>query len=186
MNPEIQALRPYPMAELQRRKADLRAAGTTLFDFGTGDPVEPTPPFIRAAAQNAIPEISQYPSVAGSESLRCAIRDYAQRRFNVTLDPKTQIIPSAGSKESIFHLPLAFLDAQSEKDSVIFGTPGYPVYETGTLYANGRCLPQVLRAENNYRLNIHAYSAEDLQRTRICWINYPHNPTGACVDPRIP
>ena len=131
MNPKILALQPYPMVELQKRKAELRQKNIPLFDFGTGDPVEPTPEFIRQAFIDAVPVISQYPTVAGTVALRTTIAAYLKRRFAVELDPQSDIIPSAGSKEAVFHLPLAFLDPTTGKDTVIYGTLGYPVYETG-------------------------------------------------------
>lgn len=182
MNPALRALQPYPMVELQRRKAELAAAGKALFDFGTGDPIEPTPTFIREALMAAVPTVSQYPTVAGTPPLRSAVADYVQRRFAVSLSPEQQILPSAGSKEAIFHLPLAFIDPSSEKTAVIFGTPGYPVYEAGTLFAGGQPFPVTLSADNGFRLELCDIAPEILKRCAIVWINYPHNPTGAGID----
>ncbi len=182
MNPALRLLKPYPMAELQARKAALAASGRRIFDFGTGDPVEPTPPFITAALKAAVPTISQYPSVGGTPALRTAVAGYLKRRFSVVADPATQVLPSAGSKEAIFHLAPAFLDPQSAKNTVIFGTPGYPVYESGALFAGGEAYPVVLDGRQNYRLQLERLPAEVLARTAIAWLNYPHNPTGACVD----
>jgi succinyldiaminopimelate transaminase len=170
------------MVELQRRKAELRKAGQRLFDFGTGDPVEPTAPFIRQALLDAVPEISQYPTVAGTVPFRQAVAAYCQRRFAVAIDPDTQVLPSAGSKEAIFHLPLAVIDGNTERNRVIFGTPGYPVYESGTLFANGRPEPQVLERSSGFRLDLTSLPSQTLAETAIAWINYPHNPTGAGVD----
>jgi len=182
MNPALRALKPYPMAELQRRKAELVANGKTVFDFGTGDPIEPTPAFIPQALRAAVPEISQYPSVAGTPALRSAAAGYLKRRFGVTIDAAKQVLPAAGSKEAIFHLPLAFIDPASAKDTVIYGTPGYPVYQAGTLFAGAQEHPVVLTRERGYRLDLTTLPVELLTRTAIAWINYPHNPTGACVD----
>jgi succinyldiaminopimelate transaminase len=182
MNPALRALKPYPMAELQARKAALVKAGKRVFDFGTGDPIEPTPPFIPEALKQALPAISQYPSVAGTQTLRQAAADYLARRFGVRLDAATQILPSAGSKEAIFHLPLAFLDPASGRDTVIHGTPGYPVYQSGTLFVGGREHPVILERARGYRLELDRLPRELLARTAIAWLNYPHNPTGACVD----
>jgi len=182
MNPALRALKPYPMAELQARKDALRAAGTEIHDFGTGDPIEPTPAFIPAAMRAAVPTVSQYPSVAGTPALRQAVAGYVQRRFAVTVDPSTQVLPSAGSKEAIFHLALAFLDPASGRDLVVFGTPAYPVYESSALFAGGRPHPVVLQRAHGFRLDLSALPAAELKRTAIAWLNYPHNPTGACVD----
>ncbi|MBA3697634.1 MAG: succinyldiaminopimelate transaminase [Planctomycetes bacterium] len=182
MNPALRALKPYPMAELQRRKTELAASGKTVFDFGTGDPIEPTPAFIAHALRNAVPEISQYPSVAGTPTLRTAAAGYLKRRFGVTVDGTKQVLPAAGSKEAIFHLPLAFIDPATTKDTVIYGTPGYPVYQAGTLFAGAKEYPVVLTRERGYRLDLASVPVDVLKRTAIAWINYPHNPTGACVD----
>lgn len=182
MNPELQALRPYPMVELAARKEALRAAGRRLFDFGTGDPIEPTPSFIPEALRAAVPVVSQYPSVAGTPELRAAAAAYLERRFGVRLDPARAILPSAGSKEAIFHLPLAFLDPASGRDTVVYGTPGYPVYEQGCLFAGARRHPVELRASQGYRLELGDLPPALLRRCGIAWVNYPHNPTGACVD----
>ena len=181
MNPALRALRPYPMAELQERKAALRAAGVPLYDFGTGDPIEPTATGIRQALIDAVPAVSQYPTVRGPEEFRQAVADYLQRRFAVAID-SAAILPSAGSKEAIFHLPLACIDPASGKDGVIYGTPGYPVYQAGTLFAHGQPQPITLTAEQGFRLELAELPTATLQRAAICWLNYPHNPTGACVD----
>lgn len=182
MNPALRALMPYPMVELQRRKQELRTAGRRLFDFGTGDPVEPTPTFIRNALLHAVPEISQYPSVAGTTHLRQAVADYVARRFSVALDPDQHLLPSAGSKEAIFHAALAFIDPASGRDTVIYPTPGYPVYQAGTLFAHGSPHPVTLSPDNNFLLELGDIPTETLQRCAMAWINYPHNPSGIGVD----
>lgn len=182
MNNNLRALKPYPMAELQARKAMLVKAGKPVFDFGTGDPIEPTPAFIPEALRQAVPEVSQYPSVAGTPALRRAAADYMQRRFGVAIEAEKQVLPSAGSKEAIFHLPLAFLDASSTKNTVIYGTPAYPVYQAGTLYANGVEYPVRLERSRGFRLELERLPPSTLDQCVIAWLNYPHNPTGACVD----
>lgn len=182
MHPALRTLKPYPMAQLQARKAAVVAAGRTLHDFGTGDPVEPTPSFIPEALRQAVPAVSQYPSVAGTPALRQAAAAYLARRFGVTLDAATQVIPSAGSKEAIFHLALAFLEPESGRDTIVYGTPAYPVYQSSALFAGGREHAVTLRRDQGYRLELGDLPGDLLARTAIAWINYPHNPTGACVD----
>lgn len=182
MNPTLLGLQPYPMVELQKRKAELKKKGIPLYDFGTGDPVEPTPEFIRHAFRESVPDISQYPTIAGGSMFRETVAAYIQRRFAVGLNPDTDILPSAGSKEAVFHLPMAFLDPNSPKDTVVYGSPGYPVYEAGTLFANGQRHCVTLTAEQGFRLELEDIDPEVLKRTAIVWINYPHNPTGAGVD----
>ncbi|WP_457621865.1 succinyldiaminopimelate transaminase [Persephonella sp.] len=180
MNRTIRSLKPYPMEELNRIKAELKDKGIKIYDFGTGDPKEPTDPKIRQALIDAVPEVSQYPSVAGRKELREAVSRWFLNRFGVKLDPDSQIIPSNGSKEAIFHFPLVFIDTDiPEKNKVIFGTPAYPVYERGTLYAGGVPVPVPLREEDGFLLRLDKLDKSLLEETKIVWINYPHNPTGA-------
>ncbi len=182
MNKILKSLKPYPMEELNRIKKELKEKGIKIYDFGTGDPKEPTNKKIREALINAVPEVSQYPSVAGRKELRETISKWFKKRFNVELDAETEIIPSAGSKEAIFHFPLVFIDSEEQKNRVIFGTPAYPVYERGTLFANGNPYPVQLKEEDEFLLRLDKIEKSVLEETKIVWINYPHNPTGAVAS----
>jgi len=178
MNEALRNLKPYPMVELARRKAEIVARGIEVLDFGTGDPVEPTSPIIRAALSAAVPEISQYPSVVGLPVLRQAFADWFRRRFGVTLDPEREVMPSRGSKEAMFHLPLVLVDPSEERRGVVYPDPGYPVMSIGSLYAQADLHPVAMTAANDYRMDPAAIDPEVLARARIVWLNYPHNPTG--------
>ena len=176
LNPVLAQLPAYPLARLDERRRELEERGTRLFDFGTGDPREPTDERIRQALVEGVPEVSQYPSAAGTKGLREAFTAFMRRRHGVTLDPDTEVLPAAGSKEAIFHAPLAFLHPSHERRGVAYGTPGYPVYERGTLFAGGEPLPVRLRKESSFLLSTGSL---DPAKTRALWINYPHNPTAA-------
>ncbi len=182
MNKILKSLKPYPMEELNKLKKELKQKGIKIYDFGTGDPKEPTDEKIRKALINAVPEVSQYPSVAGKKELREAISEWFKNRFNINLNPETEIIPSAGSKEAIFHFPLVFIDSEENKKKVIFGTPAYPVYERGTLFANGIPHPIQLKEKDKFLLRLDKVEKSILEETKIVWINYPHNPTGAIAS----
>jgi LL-diaminopimelate aminotransferase len=182
LNPLLSTLGAYPAEALHAEKRALLAAGREVFDFSVGDPLEPTDPRIVAAFQGAVPAVSQYPTIAGEDDGRAACAEWVARRFGVTLDPARELLPSAGSKEAIFHLPLAFLDPHGPRRRVLFGTPAYPVYERGTRFAGGEPWAVELRAEQGYRLEPWELPAAQLAETAVLWINYPHNPTGATVD----
>lgn len=171
------------MDRLFKAKEKLKKAGQNIYDFGTGDPREPTDIRIREALIRAVPEVSQYPTVKGRKDLREAISSWFHERFKVSLDSETEIIPTAGSKEAIFHFPLVFLDTDTEKRTVIYGTPAYPVYERGTLFAGGKPYPVELNYDEQFLLRLDKLPKEILERTAIVWINYPHNPTGAIAPP---
>ncbi|RUM42398.1 MAG: succinyldiaminopimelate transaminase [Desulfurobacterium sp.] len=179
MNGRIRSLKAYPMDRLIKAKEELKKAGKKIYDFGTGDPKEPTAPAIRRALIEAVPEVSQYPTVKGRKDLREAIAKWFKNRFGVDLNPETEVIPTAGSKEAIFHFPLVFIDTDTKKRRVIYGTPAYPVYERGTLFAGGDPYPVELCYEDGFLLRLDRVPKSILEETAIVWINYPHNPTGA-------
>ena len=179
LNPVLEKQGEYPLLQMDESRRKLEERGADLFDFGTGDPREPTDPQIRQALIEAVPETSQYPSASGRKDLREAFRGWAKRRHDVGLDPETEVLPAAGSKEAIFHAPLAFLHPSHNRRGVVYGTPGYPVYERGTLFAGGVPLPVRLKKENGFLLPVEEI---DPEKTRALWINYPHNPTGAAAS----
>jgi acetylornithine aminotransferase len=179
VNPVLEALPANLMVQLDERRKALLAQGKRLFDFGLGDPLEPTPSFIRDAMVRAVPEISQYPNPYGTESLRAAAVAYLKRRFGLRLDPDTQIVPATGAKETIFHLPLAFANPAGPRRKVVMPDPGYPTYEVGTRFAGLTPVKHPLTARNRFLLEPDEVGEATLRETLIFWISYPHNPTGA-------
>jgi acetylornithine aminotransferase len=170
------------MVELDERRKALVSQGKRLFDFGLGDPKEPTPAFIREALRAAVPEVSQYPSAFGTPSLRRAAAAYLQRRFGVSVDPETQVLACAGAKEAVFHLPLAFA-GDPERPLVVMPDPGYPTYEVGARFAGLQPVKVPLTPRRRFLLEPEDVGEAVLARTLVFWISYPHNPTGA-VAPR--
>src|SRR5271154_5223687 len=132
----LQRIPPYLFAELERKIAAKRAAGIDVISLGIGDPDTPTFAPIVAAAQRAVadPSTHQYPSNRGRSEFREAVAAFYERRFGVTLDPETEVMPAIGAKECIFNLNLAFLNPG---DAVLASDPGYPVYTGGPLLAGG-------------------------------------------------
>lgn len=178
----IAALPPYLFAELDKRVAETRAKGVDVISFGIGDPDRPTPAHIVEAGQKAMadPATHQYPSYYGMPQFREAVAAYYQRRFNVTLDPATEVLPLIGSKEGIAHLATAFIDPG---DSLLIQDPGYPVYQTAALLAGGVPVPLPLNAGNNFVPELDKVSEQDAGASKVLWINYPSNPTSAVCSP---
>ncbi|MBK8098396.1 MAG: aminotransferase class I/II-fold pyridoxal phosphate-dependent enzyme [Planctomycetes bacterium] len=181
MNDRLRKLQTYPMVALERRKHDLLAKGLTVFDFGTGDPREPTPALIRQAFLDGTPTVSQYPSVAGHPAMRQAAAGYLQRRFGITIDADRELLPTLGSKEAIFHLPMILVQVPSEKDLVVYGEPAYPVFEIGALFAEAWTYPVALSTANRYLMDPDLLPESVLRRAAVVFLNYPHNPTGQCL-----
>ena len=169
----------YPFVRLEEERRRLEADGVPVIDFGKGDPNEPTDPRIRQALVENLTERSSYPLAQGLPELRAAVARWCSRRFGVTLDPDTEIVPTLGSKEAIFSLAQVLVDPQSEKRLVLYTEPGYPVYERGALFAGAEPLALPLRAENGFLPDLDAVDDDTWRRTAILWMNYPNNPTGA-------
>ena len=178
----IEKLPPYLFAEIDRKIAEAKARGADIISFGVGDPDLPTPPHVVEALAEASRDATthRYPSYTGMPEFRSSIASWYQRRFGVTLDPDDEVQPLVGSKEGIFHLPVAFIDPG---DVALVPDPGYPVYETGTILAGGEAVLMPLTVENGFRPDLAAISTEVAERARVMWLNYPSNPTAACVDP---
>jgi len=177
----IQKLPPYLFAELDRKVSEARAGGVDVISFGIGDPDRPTPAHIVEAGRKAMadPSTHQYPSYYGMPEFRAAVAGYYKRRFGVSLDPGSEVLPLIGSKEGIAHLATAFVDPG---DSLLIQDPGYPVYQTAALLAGGvsRALP--LTAEDGFLPRLDRVTEEDAANSKVMWINYPSNPTSAVCD----
>jgi len=176
INPVLAEMAVYPFTRLEEERRRLLAAGVDVIDFGKGDPNEPTDPMIRRAVVEALPERAPYPLAQGLPELREAAAGWLQRRFGVSLDPETEIVPTYGSKEAIFSLALVLGTAGRV---VAFGEPAYPVYERGALFAGAGVQTLPLRRENSFLPDLGELDDD----VALVWVNYPHNPTGA-VAPR--
>ena len=185
MNQRLRNLQTYPMVRLEERKKELAARGAKIFDFGTGDPREPTPSVIRDAFLRGTPEVSQYPAIAGKPTMRRAAAAYLQRRFGVGIDPDRELLPTQGSKEAVFHLPMTFVEIPSEKDLVVYGVPAYPVFEIGALFAEAWTYEMPLHANNRYLMDPDSLPEQTKRRAAIVFLNYPHNPTGQELSPEL-
>ena len=179
LNPVFAQLGDYPIAQIQMRARDLRDAGLPVIDFSIGDPREPTPSFIVDALSASVPPISQYPTAAGLLELRQAIAGYVKRRFDIDVDPATQVIPTSGAKEAIFNTPFAFIDRDAG-DAVVYPTPGYPVYERGSLFAGATVYPIALSGD--FILRAEQIPEEAWDRARLVWTCSPHNPAGSVAS----
>ncbi|MGH2913236.1 MAG: LL-diaminopimelate aminotransferase [Solirubrobacteraceae bacterium] len=171
---------PYLFAELERKIAAKKAAGVDVISLGIGDPDRPTPPLIVEAMQEAVtePQTHQYPSNKGRADFREALSDFYARRFDVTIDPTTEVIPAIGAKEAIFNLNLAFLD---QRDVALASDPGYPVYTGGPLLVGAEPVVMPLVPDLGFVPDLDAIDAETAKRAKLMYLNYPNNPTGAVV-----
>jgi acetylornithine aminotransferase len=179
LSPALAATGTYPFVKLEEAKRRVAADGVRLIDFGKGDPREPTDPIVREALVAGLTEISSYPLAEGLPELRGAIAAWCERRFDVELDPDTEVIPTYGSKEAIFLLAQMVVDRDSDRRLVVTTEPGYPVPERGAAFAGADVLQLPLLAENAFLPDLDSVSPAVWDRAAIVWVNYPNNPTGA-------
>jgi N-succinyldiaminopimelate aminotransferase len=179
LSPALAATGTYPFVKLEQAKRRLAAEGVELIDFGKGDPRERTDPMIRQALADSLTEISTYPLAEGLPELRAAVAGWCDRRFGVTLDPDTEIVPTYGSKEAIFLLAQVVVGRDSDRRLVVTTQPGYPVPDRGALFAGAEVEQLPLLEENSFLVDLEAIPEETWERAAIVWLNYPNNPTGA-------
>ncbi len=178
----IQKLPPYLFAEIDRKKKAAIDRGVDVISLGVGDPDRPTPTHIIDAGQKAMAKAAnhQYPFGAGLLSFRQAIATWMQKRFQVNLDPATEIYSIIGSKEGLGHFPLAFLNPG---DVALVPDPAYPVYKNATLFAGGEPYLMPLKDERQFLPDLKAIPSAILSRAKILFLNYPNNPISA-IAPR--
>ena len=179
VSPILQNQGTYPFLRLSQAAAERRARGLGVFDFGMGDPREPTDPLIIQALKDGVRERMGYPAAVGLPELREAVSSWVGRRFGVHLDPDRHVIPTLGSKEAIFSFAHVVLDIAGGRDTVILGEPGYPVGVRGAQFAGARVVELPLREESGFLFDLDSVSPETWNRTALVWTNYPNNPTGA-------
>lgn len=177
----IKSLPPYPFAAIDRAKLAARKKGVDVVDLGVGDPDLPTPQIIIDALCKAAkdPDNHQYPSYEGKIEFRTAVADWYQQTFGVDLDPESEVLALIGSKEGIAHAPLAFLNPGN---LALIPDPAYPVYKTAVEFAGGTPVILPLKRERGFLPDLDAVTSDQARKSRLIFLNYPNNPTGACAD----
>lgn len=176
----LQALPPYLFIEIDKKKRALMQAGKDVINLGVGDPDLPTHKFIIDEMAKAIydPKNHRYPFDEGVPAFRKAAADFMGRRFKLAagLDADKNVITTIGSKDGIAHLPLAVINPG---DVVLVPQPGYPVYNSGALFAGGVPYIMPLLEKNDFLPDFEAIPEEIKRKARLVWLNYPNNPTAA-------
>jgi len=178
LSDRVKNLPPYLFAAIDKMKQDALAKGIDLIDLSIGDPDIPTPKHIVDAMKKAVENSAhhRYPSYEGMLSYRDAVAGWYKKRFNVSLNPKTEVLSLIGSKEGIGHIPLAFINPG---DVVLVPSPGYPVYPVGTLFAAGESYIMPLKEENGFLPDFKIIPEGVFKKAKLMFLNYPNNPTSA-------
>ena len=177
----INELPPYLFAEIDRRKRQALSQGVDLIDLGIGDPDIPTPSVVveKLLEGASKPANHRYPNSSGMLEFREAVANWYKSRFNVKLDPGTEVVSLIGSKEGIGNMAVAFVDPG---DVVLVASPCYPVYHIGTSFSGGKNFFLPLKRENHFLPDLDAIPPDIAKQAKLLWINYPNNPTAAVAD----
>jgi LL-diaminopimelate aminotransferase len=174
----ISSFEPYFFASLGNKITALKSSGMDVIRIDMGSPDLPPADFIidSLATSARKPDVHGYTATGGSADFRKAVANYYMDRFEVNLDPKTEIIGLIGSKEGIFNLSQVVLNPG---DVALVPDPGYPVYSASGIIAGAEIVNFPLEQKNGFLPDLNAIPQEALKRAKLMWLNYPNNPTGA-------
>ncbi|MCM8781107.1 MAG: aminotransferase class I/II-fold pyridoxal phosphate-dependent enzyme, partial [Candidatus Omnitrophica bacterium] len=178
LSKRIISLPPYLFVEIDKAKRKAKQEGRDIIDLGIGDPDQPTPKHIieRLSQEAFNPSNHRYALDQGLVQLRQAIAVWYKNRFNVELNPDTEILALIGSKEGLAHFPLAFLN---QGDYSLIPDPCYPPYKSGTILAGGKIYLMPLLEDNAFLPDFRMIPLSIRRKAKIMYLNYPNNPTTA-------
>ncbi|GAB6157544.1 LL-diaminopimelate aminotransferase [Desulfotomaculum varum] len=176
----MEALAPGIFAELARAKAKKEATGVRVIDLSVGSPDLPPARHIVEALRKGVenPRNYTYP-ISGKRELHRALAGWYKQRFNVELDPATEVLTLMGSQDGLAHVALALINPG---DVALVPDPGYPIYAASILLAEGELYPMPLLSQNRFLPDLTKIPPSVAKRARMMTINYPNNPVAACAD----
>lgn len=172
----IRRLPPYVFAEVNAAKAKARAAAEDIVDLGMGNPDSPTPPHIVAKLVEAVqdPRTHRYSMSKGIPGLRKALAGYYERRFNVKLDPETEVVATLGSKEGLANLAQAI---SSPGDTILVPNPSYPIHQFGFIIAGATARSLPCTPDDEMLAAIDRAVRHSVPKPTAVIVNFPSNPT---------
>ncbi len=172
----IRRLPPYVFAEVNQAKAKSRAAGDDIIDLGMGNPDSPTPPHIVAKLVEAVqdPRTHRYSVSKGIPGLRRALAGYYRRRFDVALDPETEVIATLGSKEGLANLAAA---VTSPGDTILVPNPSYPIHQFGFIIAGASVRSVPATPDEDMLRALDRAVRHSVPKPTALIVNFPSNPT---------
>ncbi len=182
MNPDLEKLQPYPFEKLAALKAGITPPAQPHIALSIGEPKHAAPEVVLAALRDNLAQLSVYPNSKGLPELREAIAVWAMRRFRLQqLDPETQVLPVAGTREALFSFAQATID-RSKNPLVIAPNPFYQIYEGAAYLAGARPYFVNCLAEHRFLPDFDAVPADVWRRCQLLYLCSPGNPTGAVLD----
>jgi N-succinyldiaminopimelate aminotransferase len=186
MNPLLARLHPYPFEKLRELMANVvPSRAHRPISLGIGEPKHATPALIEEAIRASLGGLSSYPATAGEPKMRQACAAWVQRRYGVTLDAATQVLPVNGSREALFSLAQTVVDASRPGATVVCPNPFYQIYEGAALLAGAQTAfanSDPIRSKfGNFAADWSQIDAATWARTQLLYVCSPGNPTGAVM-----
>ncbi|MFM9936987.1 MAG: LL-diaminopimelate aminotransferase [Novosphingobium sp.] len=177
----MKRLPPYVIAEVNAMRAAARARGQDIIDLGMGNPDLPPPPHvIEKLCEVAMkPDAHGYSASKGIPGVRKAQANYYARRFNVELDPETEVVMTMGSKEGLASLATAIT---APGDVVLAPNPSYPIHTFGFIIAGATIRSVPTTPDERYWASLDRAMRYSVPRPSVLIVNYPSNPTAETVD----
>jgi alanine-synthesizing transaminase len=177
----IRRLPPYVFAEVNQAKAKARANAEDIIDLGMGNPDSPTPPHIVAKLVETVqdPRSHRYSTSKGIPGLRRALAAYYARRFEVKLDPETEVIATLGSKEGLANLSAAIT---SPGDTILVPNPSYPIHQFGFIIAGASVRSIPATPDDEMLKAIDRAVRHSVPKPTALIVNFPSNPTAYMAD----
>jgi N-succinyldiaminopimelate aminotransferase len=182
MNPLLDRLQPYPFERLRELTRGVApSAAHRPISLGIGEPKHPTPELIRRALVDGLDGLASYPATAGTPELRDAIAGWVQRRYGVTLNAVTEVLPVNGSREALFALAQTVVDGSRPGATVVCPNPFYQIYEGAALLAGARVAYVDSDPARNFAVDWSQVDEATWARTQLLYVCSPGNPTGAVM-----
>ncbi|TFI53341.1 LL-diaminopimelate aminotransferase [Mastigocladus laminosus UU774] len=174
----LQPLQFNVFADMDKAKATALATGQQLIDLSLGSADLPAASHVVDAIAQSVYDQSThgYLLFHGTQSFRQAAAQWYEQKFDIAVDPETEVLPLIGSQEGTAHLPLAILNPG---DFALLLDPGYPSHAGGVYLASGQVYPMPLRPENDFLPVFADIPTPVLAQARMMVLSYPHNPTSA-------
>ncbi|MBL0091109.1 MAG: succinyldiaminopimelate transaminase [Piscinibacter sp.] len=182
MNPLLARLHPYPFERLRALTREITPNPTYKpIGLGIGEPKHATPELIKRALSDNLQGLASYPATAGEPALREACAAWVQRRYGVTLDAATQVLPVNGSREALFALAQTVIDPTKPGATVVCPNPFYQIYEGAALLAGAQTAFVNSDPARNFASDWASVPEAVWARTQLLYVCSPGNPTGAVM-----
>jgi len=183
MNPDLAKLQPYPFERLRQLLAGNKPpAALPHINLSIGEPKHATPQLIFDALTAALPTLASYPLTLGTDALRESIAAWLARRYALPrIDPATQVMPVAGSREALFAFAQTVVD-RTRAARVVMPNPFYQIYEGAALLAGAEPLFLPCTPENGFRMDFGTVDPATWSKVQLVYACSPGNPHGRVIS----